>query len=93
MGVEPTVARSARPTANFEDWGDHRNSSTPIPEDTALRSQRQAVESLSPAGRPLRRNGLSWAGKFSLSGRPLRWNGLSQTGKFSLSGRSPRPGG
>ena len=75
MGVEPTVARFTRPTANFEDWGDHRNSSTPMPEDTALRSQRQAVESLNPAGHPLRRNGLSWAGKVSLSARSPRPGG------------------
>jgi hypothetical protein len=30
MGVEPTVARSARSATSFEDWGVHRNSTTPI---------------------------------------------------------------
>lgn len=30
MGVEPTAARSARPATNFEDWGAHRDTATPI---------------------------------------------------------------
>jgi len=29
MGVEPTVACSAQPTTNFEDWGIHRDTYTP----------------------------------------------------------------
>lgn len=29
MGVEPTVACSAQPTTNFEDWGIHRDTNTP----------------------------------------------------------------
>ena len=29
MGVEPTVARSARPTTDFEDRDDHRIAPTP----------------------------------------------------------------
>ena len=30
MGVEPTMARSARTTTGFEDRGDHRIATTPI---------------------------------------------------------------
>ncbi len=29
MGVEPTAACSTQPAANFEDWGIHRNPTTP----------------------------------------------------------------
>lgn len=29
MGVEPTAARSARPATSFEDWGAHRDTTTP----------------------------------------------------------------
>lgn len=46
MGVEPTAARSARPAANFEDWGIHRNSRTPVPQDNALVPVRQALRAL-----------------------------------------------
>lgn len=31
MGVEPTVACSAQPTTSFEDWGAHRDTTTPTP--------------------------------------------------------------
>ncbi len=31
MGVEPTAARSARPATSFEDWGAHRDTTTPNP--------------------------------------------------------------
>ena len=31
MGVEPTVACSAQPTTSFEDWGAHRDTTTPRP--------------------------------------------------------------
>jgi hypothetical protein len=30
MGVEPTAACSAQPATNFEDWGIHRDTTTPI---------------------------------------------------------------
>lgn len=30
MGVEPTAACSAQPATNFEDWGTHRGTTTPI---------------------------------------------------------------
>ncbi len=29
MGVEPTAACSAQPATNFEDWGAHRDTTTP----------------------------------------------------------------
>jgi hypothetical protein len=38
MGVEPTAARSARPATNFEDWGNHRATTTPI-EDYSQKEQ------------------------------------------------------
>jgi hypothetical protein len=41
MGVEPTAARSAQPAANFEDWGIHRNPSTPTVRYTVLDERRQ----------------------------------------------------
>ena len=30
MGVEPTIACSAQPITSFEDWGIHRDTSTPL---------------------------------------------------------------
>ncbi len=30
MGVEPTAACSAQPATSFEDWGAHRDTTTPI---------------------------------------------------------------
>lgn len=29
MGVEPTAACSAQPATSFEDWGAHRDTTTP----------------------------------------------------------------
>ncbi len=36
MGVEPTAARSARPAASFEDWGIHRDTTTPADKFTSI---------------------------------------------------------
>ena len=30
MGVEPTAACSAQPATSFEDWGAHRDATTPV---------------------------------------------------------------
>jgi hypothetical protein len=49
MGVEPTAARFARPAANFEDWGIHRNPNTPTPKDNPRRARRQYFRATSQA--------------------------------------------
>ena len=36
MGVEPTAARSARPATSFEDWGIHRDTTTPTDKFTSI---------------------------------------------------------
>ena len=37
MGVEPTAACSAQPATNFEDWGAHRDTITPVADSSAER--------------------------------------------------------
>jgi len=49
MGVEPTADCSAQPATSFEDWGIHRDTSTPTGKDTlpgALRQRRRAERTL-----------------------------------------------
>ena len=36
MGVEPTAACSAQPATNFEDWGAHRDTTTPTNKFSAV---------------------------------------------------------